>query len=184
MLSLNSVLLRTMTVDDLERVRIWRNADFVRKYMYTDHIISREEHDKWYRSVSDRSDREYLIVEWEGRPMGLVSIYDIDKRNGTCFWAFYIGEADRPRGLGSIMEILALDRMTQVWDVRKISCEVLSFNESVIRIHKKFGFKEEGRFKAQILKGDTNTDVVRLALFADEWENARQRVIGRMKLSQ
>ncbi len=184
MLSLNSVLLRSMTVEDLERVRTWRNADFVRRYMYTDHIITREEHDKWYRSVSNRSDRENLVVECESRPMGLVSIYDIDRRNGTCFWAFYIGEVDRPRGLGAIVEILALDRMTQVCEVRKISCEVLSFNESVIRMHKKFGFKEEGRFKAHILKGDTYTDVVRLVLFADEWENVRHRIISKMRFSQ
>lgn len=85
MLSLNSVILRSFTADDQELVRTWRNADHVRKYMYTDYIITPEEHAHWYKSISKRNDCEYMIAEHEGLSKGVVAIYDIEKVNGTCF---------------------------------------------------------------------------------------------------
>lgn len=88
-----------------------------------------------------------------------------------------MGEIDGPRGLGAIMEILAIDQMIEVHGIRKICCEVLVFNEAVIRMHKKFGFEEEGRFREHVLKGDKYEDVVRLALFTEAWGQARPRIM-------
>ena len=44
--------LRAMTESDLPRVLSWRNAEDVRKNMYTSHIITEPEHRAWWASSS------------------------------------------------------------------------------------------------------------------------------------
>lgn len=178
MLRLDDVSLRPVSEQDLARLREWRNAEGVRRYMYTDHIISEAEHRRWFESWRGRNDIEHMIAELAGHgPAGIVSITDIDRQHGTCFWAFYADPNNPIRGIGRLMEIRAIDRMIGHHGVRKINCEVLAFNEAVVRLHKSFGFVEEGVFRWHKVKDGRFEDVVRLALFADEWPQHRARAL-------
>jgi UDP-4-amino-4,6-dideoxy-N-acetyl-beta-L-altrosamine N-acetyltransferase len=60
--------------------------------------------------------------------------------------------------------------------VRKVSCEVLSFNKSAITLHKKYGFLEEGILKEHIKKNGTFESIVILALFKEEWEQTKPKI--------
>lgn len=40
--------IRPMVYADLERVLAWRNHPDVRRYMYTQHEITLDEHQRWY----------------------------------------------------------------------------------------------------------------------------------------
>lgn len=177
---LTDVALRALRENDLEMVREWRNSDRIREAMYTDHIISWEEHLAWYHASSADPRCECFIAEYKGEPVGFVSLTEINKRNDTCFWAFYIGTTETVKGLGSAMEIHAIDRMINHHGIRKINCEILDSRAYVIDMHKKFGFEEEGVFRAHVRKGDGFADVVRLALFAERWPAVRASRVGRM----
>lgn len=173
-LTLDAVHLRHMTADDLDRVRAWRNAPSIRRAMYTDHVITPAEHDRWWAALSVRDDARLLIAEAAGRgPVGFVSVTEIDRRHGTCSWAFYADPDNPPKGLGTLMEIRALDLMAGELGIRKITCEVLAFNERVIALHKRFGFVEEGVFREHKIKDGTAVDVVRLAFFTRDWPERR-----------
>jgi len=177
MISLADVALRPMTEDDLGMVRGWRNAPAIRRMMYTDHEIGADEHARWFAAMAARDDGRLLIAEVSGRgPAGFVSVTGIDPRHGTCFWAFY-ADAEKPlRGLGSAMEFHALDRMFRALGVRKVNCEVFAFNERVIALHRRFGFRDEGLFREHKLKVGVPVDVVRLAMLSRDWPEHRERM--------
>lgn len=168
--------LRSMIDSDLEQVLEWRNSERVRENMYTDSLISFEEHQDWFQKVLYDQTAIYKIFEFQNRAVGVANAVQIDLKNSKCFWAFYLGETNIPNGSGAIMEFLFLEELFEKIKIRKISCEIFEFNASTIKLHKKFGFQQEGLFKQEFLKKERYENVVRLALFQEEWLNTKEKM--------
>lgn len=167
-----------MAEQDRVRVLAWRNQDRIRANMYSDHLIAPDEHDRWFdRALSDAT-AAYRIFEHQGRALGFVSFTGMDRTHGRCTWAFYLGEADAPRGSGAAMEMLALDEVFGPLGIRKLCCEVFSFNAGVVRLHQRFGFVQEGLLVRHHLKAGELQDIVCLARFADTWPEDRAALVG------
>ncbi|MGE5701489.1 MAG: UDP-4-amino-4,6-dideoxy-N-acetyl-beta-L-altrosamine N-acetyltransferase [Clostridia bacterium] len=162
-------LLREMEESDLELVLHWRNSERIRASMYTDKIISWEDHCAWFSRMRENNGIDYRIFEYLGRPIGLVNFTGIDRENRKCHWGFYLGETDVPRGIGTVMGYLGLEYAFESLLLRKICGEAFSFNQASINYHKRLGFREEGLFVKHILKSGNYEDVVSFALFQDEW---------------
>jgi RimJ/RimL family protein N-acetyltransferase len=60
--------------------------------------------------------------------------------------------------------------------ITKLNCEVLETNPSVIKLHKKFGFVEEGIRRKNIIKNNARVDVHLLGLLKDEWSKVKPRM--------
>lgn len=162
--------LRKIQETDFEKLLTWRNSERIRSNMYTDHIISVDEHRSWITNVlTNNIGSIYRIFELNGDSIGLASASQIDQRNHKCCWAFYLGETEVPPGSGAAMEFIFLEHLFEHVEMRKVYCEVFDFNKTTIKLHKKFGFQEEGHFKKHILKEDIYESVTRMALFKDEW---------------
>ena len=168
--------LRPMTDDDLDIVFRWRNSEQVRPFMYTTHEISETEHLAWWARVQGDPTKRYSFFEMDGRPIGFSSVVDIDTSNGTASWGFYIGAEDAPQGSGSVMEFLTLEEAFGPLHIRKLTCEVLAFNERSLKMNRKFGYVQEGVLRAHKLHDGTYEDVVLLALFADGWPATAERL--------
>lgn len=172
--------LRTMTDSDLDMVRAWRNHPSVRANMYTRHEISAEEHRQWWSRTRSSDSSMYLIfMDAGGSPQGVVAFTAIDRANGHASWAFY-ASPDAPRGVGSRMEMLALDHAFGQLKLHRLHCEVLAFNTAVNRLHQKFGFSVEGVLREHHLHEDRYVDVWRLAILDREWTDARDSVLARL----
>jgi len=171
------VELRPVISEDKDRLLAWRNSPDVAAYMYTDHQISQAEHDRWFSGLDGDERRAYWMIEMDGSPVGLANLYDIDRRNRRCAWAYYLADPlVRGKGVGGYVEFLMLDRVFGELGLSKLWCEVLVSNGSVIRMHQKFGFKEEARFRRHVLKDGEMQDVVGLGLLAKEWLESRPRM--------
>lgn len=168
--------LSQLTYENKDKVLQWRNQDRIRKNMYTDHIISEEEHENWIKSVLCNSSKAYLVSKYKDKDIGLVYFYDIDLRNYICKWGFYVGEESSPQGSGFVIELLALEFAFENLKIRKLCCEVFLFNQTVIKQHKRFGFQEEGILKKHILKEEVYEDIVLMSLFSNEWPNIKQNI--------
>lgn len=152
----------------------WRNSERVRANMYTDHVISAAEHRRWFETLRNRpATEQYFIFETNDRALGFVSFTRFNPTSNVCYWAFYLGETEVPRGIGAAMEFIAIEFAFRNLNVRKLCCEVFVFNAPVIKLHRKFGFVEEGRFVEHVLKNGKYEDVVSLALFEPEWSRIR-----------
>ncbi|MBU2699186.1 UDP-4-amino-4 [Sporomusaceae bacterium BoRhaA] len=161
--------LRSMAETDLEIVLNWRNSDHIRANMYNDHIITMGEHQAWFARMKQREESVFQIFEFRSRPVGLVNFTEIDQSSNKCVYGCYIGEDKVLPGLGAYMEFFALDYIFLEKAIRKVSCEVFTFNQHTIAMHKKFGFREEGYLSKHILKNGAYNDIRVLAIFNEDW---------------
>lgn len=96
------IALRDVQPDDIERIRQWRNLPHVAQYMYTDHLITPEEHEKWFRRILQDPSCRYWIIVCDGQDVGVANIYNLEQSNQRCYWAFYVASPDvRGKGVGS-----------------------------------------------------------------------------------
>ncbi len=165
-------LLREIKDEELELMLSWRNAPSVRNNMYTRQVISLENHKKWWAGIQLRQDQRYFMYEWLGEPTGIVAFNDVDVINENSAWAFY-ASPDAPKGTGSRMEFLALEYAFGSLLLNRLYCEVLDFNQPVVKLHKRFGFTEEGVKRKHHKMEDGFHDVVCLGMLADEWNAKR-----------
>lgn len=176
----NNQIFRLREIDekDLDMVLRWRNSERIRHNMFTDRVITADEHNKWFNKIKPDSETKCLIFECKGRSVGVVTFTGIDEINNRCHWGFYLGETDMPPGIGSIMGFLALEHAFLKLRVRKVCSEVLAFNKASINLHKKLGFIEEGRLKGHVLKHGKYEDVIIFALSEDEWQLRKKQIEG------
>lgn len=166
--------LRPVLAADRDRLLAWRNQDHVRHNMYTHRLIEPDEHARWFERAQSDPTARYLIFEVQQRPVGLVAFSGLDHGQQRGSWAFYLGEADLPRGTGAAMEYLALDHAFDDIGIDKLSCEVLAFNAGVVRLHQRFGFHQEGLLQRHHRRDGEAHDVVLMARFAEGWRADRQ----------
>lgn len=172
-------LLRGVRPEELGLMLSWRNAPSVRANMYTRHEISLDEHLEWWSRISSRPDQVYLMYEFKGVPYGIVAFTGIDSANQNSSWAFY-ASPEAPRGTGSRMEYLALERAFESLKLHKLNCEVLAFNSPVIKLHQKFGFKIEGILREQHLVEQEFVDIYRLGILSCEWTLKRDEMLAKL----
>lgn len=176
-----TVTLRDLTPDDSGRIHAWRNSEAVRSYMYTDHVISPDEHARWFAGIAGDDRRRYWIIEVDGRPVGLANLYDIDRRHGRCAWAYYLADpSTRGLGLGSYVEFWMIEQVFGPQGLGKLWCEVLASNEAVWSLHERHGFVREACFRRHIIKDGVAVDVFGLGLLTEDWADRRDAMGARL----
>ena len=175
---------RPIEPTDLETMLEWRNSDRVRRVMYTDQKITLAEHKVWFEKIIDDPSNEYWLLECSGTPIGLQYITRIDRHQGRCEWGGYIGADEAAKGAGTKLLFFGLERVFEGLDMRRVCCELFSFNEKALKLYLRLGFKEEGRLKAHYLKNGRFEDVVLMAMFADDWLKNKERALPLVLSSQ
>ncbi len=171
--------LRAIRQEELGLVLAWRNAESVRRNMYSRHIISAAEHIEWWRSLAGRSDRRYFMYECEGIPLGVVGFSDLERDDSVGTWAFY-ADPEAPKGTGSKMEFLALDMAFGELALSELRCEVLEFNAAVLKLHQKFGFRIDDAPRKQHLYEGEQVGVVQLGMLSLEWREKRPTILQKL----
>ncbi len=161
--------IRFIVDDDLPYLLRWRNLESVRKYMYTDHIISPEEHARWYDTIKADQAKAYLMFTYEHRPVGLSNFNGVNPEEGKCLWGFYLGETDLPKGSGTILGYLSLNYIFEQRDINKVSGEVLDFNLPSRNFFERLGFQHEGIMRKYARKGTELIDVHLFGMLRAEW---------------
>jgi len=178
---MTSVILRALTADDSDRLFDWRNRDDVRAYMYSDGLISRDTHDRWFASALNATDRRYWIIEWDGLPVGLANLADISTAHRKATWAYYLADpATRGKGIGACVEYLMIEKVFGEFALEKLWCEVLVSNEAVWKLHESFGFVREAHFRRHVVKSDGPHDVYGLGLLKSDWQQRRDAARNRL----
>jgi len=169
--------LREVRPDDREKIYRWRNSPDVAKYMYTDHHISEEEHNRWFDAILNDQSRKYWIIVYDKEEVGLVNIYDIDDHNKRCCYASYIISQNlRGKGIGTLSEYYILRYFFEALGFNKVCAEVFVFNKAGINVHKSLGFQEEGLFRQHRFKNGQFMDVVSLAMLKSEWDEKKPQI--------
>lgn len=156
------------SLEQKRSVRNVRNQHSVRKSMYTEHEIGLDEHLIWVQRLDSDNRQIVFVVLIEGVVSGVVSVNAIDRLHKKLDWAFYLDENVRG-GLGAALEFSLLDFVFSNLMMEKLNCEVIETNEAVVKMHKKFGFSEEGFRRENIEKNGERIGVFFLGITKAEW---------------
>ena len=162
---------RTMTEQDLETVLLWRNQPKVRRFMFTTHEISSEEHIRWYQQASQDPRRHLLIFQMDSKPMGFIHLNEI-AQGGIAEWGFYAAP-DAPKGTGRALGNAALQCAFEKLGLHKLCAKVIAFNKRSIQFHTQLGFSIEGVLKQHHFDGTAYHDVWCFGLCAPEWQSQK-----------
>lgn len=170
--STRNSICREMTEADLQLVLNWRNHPDVRRYMYTTHEITPEEHARWYGRASIDPRKHLLIYEDSNEPLGFINITEINEGR-IAEWGFYVSPA-AAKGTGRNLGITALSYAFQTLQLHKLCGQALSTNERSIRFHERLGFRREGTLRHQHFDGQRYIDVMCFGLLAEEYQDSEQ----------
>ena len=150
-----------LSEDKKEMVRNWRNSENIRKWLFTNHIISEKEHLNFIKSLKHNNQNYYWLVKNKKEEyLGVISLNRINFKNKTAYLGMYVN----PEMIGTRYgRILINSIRTLAFDVAKLhtlKLEVLRNNERAINFYKKFDFKEEGILKEVINRNEQWIDVV------------------------
>ena len=176
------VTLRPLEAADSARLLAWRNLPEIARWMYSDHVIGAEEHDRWFVGALGDRRRRYWVIEADGAPVGLANLYDLAPEHGRTSWAYYLAEpSTRGQGIGAFVEYWVIEHVFGDLGLNKLWCEVLIGNEAVWRLHEGFGFQREALFRQHVRKDGEPADVVGLGLLKSDW--AATRTASRTRLT-
>ena len=167
--------LRTLTIDDADRVFAWRNDPSIANMMFTNDPIEWSEHLAWLERVLNSPTSTYWMIEHDDRPVGVANLVDIDLHNSRCAWAYYIGEPETPGPVGLAVEFEIMAIVFADMGLNKLTSEVLAFNDRVIRLHEHVGFVREGVLRDHIRRADGVFDVVVLSMLREEWQERHSK---------
>lgn len=153
---------------DLELVLAWRNHPEVRSYMYTQHEITFDEHQRWFERTRQDPRKHLLIFETDKQPLGFVSFSEIGTGE-IADWGFYVAP-DAPKGSGQELGRTALDHAFNDIKLHKVGGQALAFNERSIHFHQSLGFQQEGVLRDQHFDGVRYHHVICFGLLSHEWQ--------------
>lgn len=160
-----------------------RNEQDVRKWMYVDTPIELNEHLQWLQqSKMQEQQRVFVVMENRDKPIGLIKLANTNTLHKTSDWAYYLS-SDAKTGIGPAIEYAFLNFVFEVAGIEKLNCEVIEGNDGVVKLHKKFLFREEGFRLSNIIKNGTRIGVHFLGLTKAEWMAGRDTVFEKYQKS-
>lgn len=136
-----------------EKLRFYRNHPQVKKYLYTKHYISKQEHKKFIQKLKKTNKKSYFCVSYGSQILGSVNFFTSNK---TVNFGFYANPYSYINGLGRILEQIIIYYSFNILYCTHIYLEAFKENQQIINLHKKFGFKELQDNDQKIIKMELN----------------------------
>lgn len=136
-----NITLRRLTLDDIEKVRYYRNLPQVSKFMEYQQHISPEMQREWFEKLNEKNDFYFMIYDNE-TDLGVISIYSIDwqQKTGTCgifIWNKQYLNTDAPVRAVLVM----LNHFFEVCGLAQTFIKVHRDNKKALFYNKKLGYK-------------------------------------------
>ncbi|MGE6964113.1 GNAT family N-acetyltransferase [Bacillus thuringiensis] len=139
------MLLRTVTKDDIESIRKWRNQNHIRKNFINSNYINKKQQEEWFENyLKMENDIMFIIEETEKfqTTIGTVALYNIDNEKKSAeFGRLMIGYMPCVgKGFGKRAAVLACKYAFEMLNIFEIYLTVLNHNTKAIQLYKDMGF--------------------------------------------
>lgn len=149
----------------------WRKAPRVTRFMFTDVTHGIAEQTAWLERSRSREDYRHWLVVAKERPIGLVSLQEIDWLGRTSASGFYVGEDDAlPLG-GFVLPYLYNHAFFELGLITMFA-EVVEGNDDVLRLHALHGYAPLPE-RRRVVKNGRTLLVHRLRLDREAWDEKR-----------
>jgi len=174
-------ILTTLTIEEQLKIREIRNQASIRSAMYTEKEIGLNEHLQWIDKLkSDKKQIVFAVFNEQNNIIGAVSVKALDILNKKADWEFYLDKKERG-GLGAALEYNLIEHVFNVLGIEKLNCEVIETNETVVKLHKKFFFVEEGFRKENLERNGKRIGVYFFGLTKTNWLANKKKILEKYK---
>jgi len=171
---LDYTLINFINLDDSQKNRVlsWRNNSSVREWMYTDHIISPDEHNRFLTGTIDEEINFYWVVIKDEIELGVLSINRVDWKNKNAYLGLYRNPDCKIQDVGKILIKLTQTIVFDLMQFNTLKLEVIEGNR-IISIYKRSGFREEGVLREFVYKNDEYVNVIVMGILKKEYESRK-----------
>ena len=164
------VRLRPPRPDDAAVMITWFEDMEVTRFLLLRHPPSIEQEKEWFDKMAKDPDQVLWAVEHEGRTVGVTGIHQIDWRNGFGTTGTLIGaKAVWGKGIGrEVMQLRASYAFNQL-PLRKLKSGYLDGNEASARAQAAAGYREVGRYRADMFFDGKWLDHVITEVLREDW---------------
>lgn len=133
---------------DLPRISSYMNDRSVRTFLRDPaRLFFLEDEEEWYERIrKSQGDRVFAIIENDDFS-GLVSLHELDIRNGNAYVAYSVEREKWGRGLATEAVYLVVKYAFEYLNLRKLHSSVMEPNTASSRVLVKNGFRELGRYQ-------------------------------------
>jgi RimJ/RimL family protein N-acetyltransferase len=177
MLKGKSVLLRPIKRSDISYFLNWFNDPEILQYLDMYLPMTEMSEEKFMEELGTtraRSDVILVVEAIEGdstKPVGNCGLHQINSKDQNANFGIIIGEKGYwSKGYGVEAARLMINYGFQQLNLHRISSCAVAFNERSIKLHKKVGFKEEGRSRQAMFKNGQYHDLVEFGILREEWK--------------
>lgn len=163
------VRLRPLEKDDLAFVhRLDNNASIMRYWFEEPYEAFVELTDLYNKHIHDQSERRF-IIEYEGGPVGLVELVEINHIHRRAEFQIIIDPAHQGKGFAGDAVKLAMDYAFSVLNLYKLYLIVDKENQKAIHIYNKLGFEVEGELKQEFFVNGEYRSAIRMCIFQPQF---------------
>lgn len=154
----------------IEQIRKWRNSKQVSQYMYTDHHISKDEHNKWIQNLKTKNTARAWVIKSANKPIGLASLSDIDYSKKITDWGFYIADKKmRGKGIGTLVLHKLMNIVFDDMKFDEMKTMVLNNNTVAIRLYEKMGFTKTSVLDEKQVRDEKAVEIIVMNIDKEKW---------------
>jgi len=166
------ISIRPITSYDTTNIVKWRNSDDVAKNLYTQDLLTEEQHNNWLENKVRSGECYQFIIVCEqdntAQDVGTVFIKNIDRHNSKGEFGIFIGEPSaRGKGVGTAAARLVLEFAMNELSLNRVYLTVFANNLAGIKAYERAGFKHEGILKQDYYRDGKYYDVVCMGITRD-----------------
>lgn len=171
------ITLKKVTINDAPYIFRWRSSS-AGQYLNRPKNYSLEAQINWIESCKD-TEINYIILNKDGKRVGMIGIYDVDWVNGVSNCGRLILDEQyvhqhTPYGIEALL--LGYDYVFNKMGMRKISGTILGLNTSMIGLQRYLGMTDEGLWKRHVLINGNYEDLCVMSLFRDDFGGYKQNI--------
>ncbi len=167
MIVIGDLVLRPLSRGDEEFIVVMRN----RPEVYENSLYDPPFYDFAMKAFFEESvhRRMDFIIEMRLDRAGWIYLEEVDYRHQRAGFGIALLPSYEGRGIAYAASKLFFDYVFHHLPIHKVHAQLLADSQRALKLYRKLGFVEEGRFSRELYKGGRWRDVLRLALFKDAW---------------
>jgi len=175
------VEIKRISQADKAPLRQWRNDPEVKRWGYSDHLISEEEHSSWFDTMLVDTSRVYWKIVVDGTAVGAIFLTGILGNDKSCEWGMYLADVDvRGKGVAQAACVLSFQFAFKALGMEVVKCEAVVQNDIAIGLYESVGYVRTGVQADAVKRGDEMLSVVTLELTRESWNARESQVLQKL----
>jgi len=164
----NNITLRVFFETDIPDKIRWINDAENNLYLHYDIPLEYEKTMQWFRNKNNEK-RLDLVIEYCGKPVGLIGLVEIDRVNNKAEYYICLGEKEfKGKGIAKSATKMLIDYSFTELGLNKVFLNVDAQNIVACHLYEKCGFECEGFFKKDMMHRGQYIDRKRYAILAND----------------